>query len=63
MLPTIRGKSFLDCTLNDIKTVVDNADYRENEYIDYATKPRGKKVQLNSQKRKNSVAFTDQCDL
>lgn len=35
MLPTIRGKSFLDCTLNDIKTVVDNADYRENEYIDY----------------------------
>ena len=35
MLPQINGKSFLECTETDLKTLVDNTDYRENEYIDY----------------------------
>ena len=35
MLPQINGKSFLTCTEDDLKVLVENADYRENEYIDY----------------------------
>ena len=35
MLPQINGKSFLSCTENDLNVLVENADYRENEYIDY----------------------------
>ena len=35
MLPQINGKSFLECTETDLKKLIDNTDYRENEYIDY----------------------------
>lgn len=35
MLPQINGKSFLSCTEDDLKVLVENNDYRENEYIDY----------------------------
>lgn len=35
MLPTLNGKSFLDCTEEDLQELLDNPDYRENEYIDY----------------------------
>ncbi|MBE6776336.1 MAG: ATP-binding protein [Ruminococcaceae bacterium] len=35
MLPTLNGKSFLDCTEKDLEELIDNPDYRENEYIDY----------------------------
>lgn len=35
MLPKINGKSFLECTEEDLKTLIDNLDFRENEYIDY----------------------------
>jgi len=35
MLPKINGKSFLECTENDLKELVNNSDYRENEYLDY----------------------------
>lgn len=35
MLPQINGKSFLSCTEDDLKVLVENTDYRENEYIDY----------------------------
>lgn len=35
MLPCINGKSFLECTEEDLMVLVENADYRENEYIDY----------------------------
>ncbi|SFW22546.1 AlbA family DNA-binding domain-containing protein [Ruminococcus flavefaciens] len=35
MLPTINNKSFLDCNAEDLKVLIENPDYRENEYIDY----------------------------
>lgn len=35
MLPTLNGKSFLDCNEEDLQELIDNPDYRENEYIDY----------------------------
>lgn len=35
MLPTINGKEIIDCDLEDIKVILDNPDYAENEYLDY----------------------------
>ena len=35
MLPLINNKSFLECTEEDLKVLIENDDYRENEYIDY----------------------------
>lgn len=35
MLPNINGRSFLDCNYTDLQLLIDNLDYRENEYIDY----------------------------
>ena len=35
MLPRINGKSFIECTAEDLLTLIDNPDFRENEYIDY----------------------------
>lgn len=35
MLPTINGKSFLDCSESDLQVLIENPDYRENDYIDY----------------------------
>ena len=35
MLPTINGKSFLECTEEDLKELLGNSAYRENEHIDY----------------------------
>ena len=35
MLPKINGKSFLECTEDDLKNLIDNLDFRESEYIDY----------------------------
>lgn len=35
MLPKINNKSFLECTESDLEVLIDNLDYRENEYLDY----------------------------
>ena len=35
MLPLINGKSFLSCAESDLLVLLDNEEYRENEYIDY----------------------------
>ena len=35
MLPKINGKSFLECTEDDLINLIDNPDFRESEYIDY----------------------------
>ena len=32
MLPKINGKSFLECTEDDLKNLLDNPEFRENEY-------------------------------
>lgn len=38
MLPKINNKSFLECTESDLEVLIDNPDYRENEYLDYKKK-------------------------
>lgn len=35
MLPTINGKSILECSEEDLQELIENPDYRENEYLDY----------------------------
>lgn len=35
MLPQINGKSLLLCNQDDLRVLLDNADFRENEHIDY----------------------------
>ena len=35
MLPRINGKSFLDCSIEDLKGMLDNQDYRESDYLDF----------------------------
>lgn len=35
MFPTINGKSLLKCTESELLLILDNPDYRENQYIDY----------------------------
>ena len=35
MLPKINNKSFLECTEEDLEVLVNNPEFRENEYIDY----------------------------
>ena len=35
MLPTINGKSLLECNEDDLNEIIDNSDYRESEYLDY----------------------------
>ncbi len=50
MLPTINGKSLLECSLEDLKVIIDSLDYRENEHIDY------KKVFTINQIPKEKVA-------
>lgn len=35
MLPQINGKSILACNKSDLSVLIENEDYRENEYIDY----------------------------
>lgn len=61
MLPKINGKSFLMCTEEDLKLLLDNPDYRENEFIDYKQNfafleiPKGKERTEKINEFKNDV--------
>ena len=35
MLPIVNGKSFLECSEDDLKQIVNNQDFRENEHLEY----------------------------
>ena len=35
MLPQINNKSLLECTEEDFAEIINNLDYRENQYLDY----------------------------
>lgn len=35
MFPTVNGKAIPECTEADLQVLIDNPDYRENEYLDY----------------------------
>ena len=54
MLPKLNNKSFLECTEEDFQSLIENLDYRENEYIDYKKNfafleiPKEKKAERNS---------------
>ena len=61
MLPQINGKSFLECTENDFSELIENEDYRENEYIDYKQTfsflgmPKGKERDAKKSEFKSDV--------
>lgn len=35
MVPSINGRSFMDCSLEDLKEILDNESYRESDQVDY----------------------------
>ena len=68
MLPTINGKAFLDCSLEDLRGILDNQDYREGDYLDYKKSfelteiPKSEKDAVNKAKaefRKDVCAFAN----
>lgn len=68
MLPRINGKSFLDCSIEDLKGMLDNQDYRESDYLDFkktfeiTEKPKSEKDAINKAKaefRKDVCAFAN----
>ncbi len=52
MLPKINNKSFLECSDEDLQGIIDNPDYRENEYIDY--KETFSFIETSNEKEKRS---------
>lgn len=68
MLPSVNSKSFLECDLNDIQTILDNTDFKESEYLDYKKSfelteiPKTQKDALDKAKaefRKDVCAFAN----
>lgn len=68
MLPTINGKSFLNCSIEDLKGILDNQDYRESDYLDFKKSfeiteiPKSESDALNKAKaefRKDVCAFAN----
>lgn len=61
MLPKINNKSFLECSEEDLEVLIDNPDFRENEYIDYKQNfaflefPKGKERNTKKVEFKNDV--------
>ena len=56
MLPTINNKSFLDCNEVDLKNIIENFDYRENEYIDYKENLHYLEIPKDAKDRKALIA-------
>ena len=56
MFPLVNGKSLIECNEDDLAILIDNVDYRENEYIDYKKTfafleiPKEKKKELEEHK-------------
>lgn len=61
MQPTINGKQIIDCNLEDLQILIDNPDYRENEFLDYKQDfsvdkiPKGKERQDAIEELRNDV--------
>lgn len=61
MLPLINGKSLLECQEEDLKVLIENIEYRENEYIDYKQNiaylemPKGKERDKEKAEFKNDI--------
>ena len=56
MLPTINNKSFLDCNEVDLKNIIENFDYHENEYIDYKENLHYLEIPKDTKDRKALIA-------
>jgi hypothetical protein len=63
MLPIINGKQLFDCNEDDLSVLIDNPDYRENEYLDYKVNFSFLEYQRgNSQREKHIFEFrSDVC--
>lgn len=48
----INGKTLMECTESDLQVIIDNPDYRENEYIDY--KQNFSFLEIDKGKEKNN---------
>lgn len=65
MFPRINNKSLLECKPVDFKTLLDNPDYRENQYLDYKKTfsflgaPKNMLQEKNSEFRKDICAFAN----
>ena len=68
MLPTINGKPFTECAIDDFSAILDNQDYRESVYLDYKKSfelldiPKTEKDALNRARaefRKDVCAFAN----
>ena len=61
MLPLINGKSFLSCSEADLQVLLDNSDFREDEYLDYKATfsflemPKGKERDAKKTEFKSDV--------
>ena len=67
MLPLINNKSLLDCAEDDFLVILNNPDYRENQYLDYkrtfsfleADKSKNNKLEKVSEFRNDVCAFAN----
>ena len=65
MLPTINGKEIIDCDLDDLRTIINNPDYAENEHLDYKRcfaideVEKEKKAQEQAEFRSDVCAFAN----
>jgi hypothetical protein len=57
MLPKINGKSFLECNEEDLLSLIENPDFRENEYIDYKQNFAFLEITDKAQKDKKKSEF------
>ncbi len=56
MLPTINGKSLLDCNEEELQAILNNADYRESECLDYKKNFAFLEVEKNDSRRNELLA-------
>lgn len=61
MLPTINGKSLLDCELEELQVLIDNSDYRENEYLEYKESFKVDKCEKNEKPKAIAELRNDVC--
>ena len=61
MLPQINNKSLLECTEIDFTEILNNPDYRENQYLDYKRTFSFLEVDKSKAAEKISEFRTDIC--
>ena len=61
MLPQINNKSLLECTEEDFAEIINNPDYRENQYLDYKRTFSFLEVDKSKASEKISEFRTDVC--